>query len=92
MQEEVEVSDPREQRQRAERYEEIHERNEAHRRTENEIEAAPDDRDGQDQDGKEDEERLLLAQIFIVLGIRPYPAEPARRLADPTETGSGAPR
>jgi D-arabinose 5-phosphate isomerase GutQ len=38
----------------------------------------------------EHEERLLLTELLVVLGIRAQPGEPCRRLVDPRSAGSGA--
>src|SRR4029453_4015839 len=49
-----------------------------------EVEAAPHEGDGQDQDGDHDEQRLLLAQLLVVPGIRADPSEPRGPPAPPT--------
>ena len=76
-QEEMEVSGSGEDHQRAERDGEVDERNDAHRRAEGEVEAAPHDGNGQDQDGEQDEERLLLAKFLVVPGVGADPASSA---------------
>ena len=53
-----------------------------------EVEAAPHDGHGQDQDREQDEERLLLAQVLVVLGIGADPGEPCRHVVDPPDRGA----
>ena len=77
-QEGTEVPGPREEHQRADRDREVDERDDADHRAEAEVQAAPDERDGQDQHGEQDEERLLGAQVVVVLGAY-------------ADAGSGAP-
>src|SRR4029450_3996833 len=73
----------------AERDGEVDERDDACRRAEAEVEAAPYDGDGQDQDGDHDEQRLLLAELIVVPGTRADPSEPRGRPADPADPRSG---
>ena len=70
---------PGEDQQRAERHGEVDERDDADRRSEREVARAPDDRDGQDQDGEQNEQRLLLAQILVVPRVSSDPGQPGRR-------------
>ena len=82
-QERLEAAGSREDHQRAERDGEVDERDDADRRAEGEVEAAPHDGDGQDQDGEQDEERLLLAQLLVVAGVGADPGERRRPVGDP---------
>src|SRR4051812_46565893 len=50
-----------EDQQRTERHGEVDERDDPDRRSEREVARAPNDRDGQDQDGEQNEQGLLLA-------------------------------
>ena len=96
----LEASGSREDHQRAERDGEVDERNDAYRRAEAEVETAPHDGNGQDQDGEQDEERLLLAQFLVVPGIGADPSKqrrPAWRSGRPSvgvgsETRPSSPR
>jgi hypothetical protein len=64
-----------EQRQRADRDREVDERDDPHRLAEREIDAAPHDGHGQDQHGQQHEERLLVAELLVVAGIRADPGD-----------------
>ena len=85
----LEASGSRVDHQRAERDGEVDERDHAYRRAEPEIETAPHDGDGQDQDGEQDEQRLLLAQFLVVGGIGADPSEQRRPVGDPADPRSG---
>ena len=78
--EKLEASGSREHHQGAERDGEVDVRNDAHRRAEAEVETAPHDGNGQDQDGEQDEERLLLAQLLVVAGVGADPSKRRRNL------------
>jgi hypothetical protein len=85
-QERLEASGSRKDHQRAERHGEVDERNDAYRRPEAEVETAPHDGNGQDQDGEQDEERLPLTQFLIVSDIGADPGDQRRRpLGDPAD-------
>ena len=88
-QERLEASGSREDHQRAERDGEVDVRNDAYRRAEGEVETAPHDGNGQDQDGKQDEERLLLAQFLVVPDIGADPSKQRRPVGDPADPRSG---
>lgn len=92
VQEEVEVPGSREDHQRAERDGEVDERHDAHQRAEAEVEADPHERNGQDQDGEQDEQRLLLARFLVVPGVRADPSEGRGGAGDPTHPRSGSVR
>ena len=49
----------------------------------NEIQAAPDEGDGQDQHGEQDEERLLGAQVVVVLGAHADAAQARGKAPQP---------
>ena len=87
-QEEPEVPGPREEHQRADRDGEVEERDVSQRRAEGQVDAAPHDGYGQDQDGEQHEERLGLSELLVVLGIRSQPGEPCHHAVDPTASGS----
>ena len=80
---ELEASGSREDHQRAERDGEVDVRNDADQRAEAEVETAPHHGNGQDQDGEQDEERLLLAQFLVVPDIGADPSKPRRSVGDP---------
>ena len=88
-QEGLEASGSREDDQRAERDGEVDERNDADRRAEGEVETAPHDGNGQDQDGEHDEERLLLAQFLVVPGVGADTSKQRRPVGDPADLGRG---
>lgn len=81
----MEVPVSREDHQRAHRDGEVHERDDTDRLSEAEIEAAPDNGNGQDQDREQDEERLLLAQVFVVLRVRADPGDEGRAFGPPAD-------
>ena len=69
MQEQREVARPGEDRDRAERDGEVDEREHTGRRSEREVEAAPQQRDRQDQHGHEHEEGLADARFLVVSAV-----------------------
>jgi hypothetical protein len=65
---------------------EVDERSDAHPRTESEVQDPPDDGHGCDQHREQDEERLLLAQLLVIPGIRADPPNQGGPLGDRTDT------
>ena len=82
-QEEPEVLGPREHHQGRNRDSTVDERSDAHPRAEGEVHDAPDDGHGCDEDGEQDEERLLLAQFLVVLRVCADLSEHPGPVADP---------
>ena len=78
-QEQVEVSRPGEDRDRADRDGEVHEREHTGRRPEREVEAAPQQRDRQDQDRHEHEERLADPRLLVVPAVGADRGQPRER-------------
>ena len=69
VQEQLEVSRPGEDRDRSDRDGEVHECEHSGRRPEREVEAAPHQRDRQDQHRHEHEERLADARLLVVAAV-----------------------
>jgi hypothetical protein len=90
--EEPEVLGSREHHQGRNRDSAVDERSDAHPRAEGEVQDAPDDGHGCDEDRQQDEERLLLAQLLVVPRIRANPAQGRRHTGHPAGLRGGIPR
>ena len=84
-----EVARAREDDDRTEQDAEVHERHHADRRSEREVQRAPQRRDRQDQHRDQDEQRLSGAQVLVVAGVRADQRqardEAIRRRSDPVQ-------